>query len=135
MDDLKCSHKDTPAVDKFIEWLREMHEDDVGEVKVSRGKRHDFLGVDLDFSSDGDFKIDMAKYATKMTEDFPDDGKRTATAPAALHFFNVRDDVEKLSEEDAVLFHNLVARGLFSCKRALSRTIILIKSTNSKKHR
>ena len=66
-----------------------MCEDDVGKVKVSRGKRHDFLGVDLDFSSDGDFKIDMVKYATKMTEDFPDDGKRTATTPAALHLFTL----------------------------------------------
>ena len=60
-DDLKCSHKDSPAVDKFIKWLREMHEDNVGEVKVSRGKRHDFLCVDLDFSSEGDFKIDVVK--------------------------------------------------------------------------
>ena len=35
-----------------------------------------------------------------------------------MHLFDVRDDVKVLDEKKAVIFHNMVARGLFLCKRA-----------------
>ena len=70
------------------------------------------------FSSEGEMKIDVRKCVCKMHEDFPDDGTERATAPAALHSFEICKDVDKLSEEDAVVFHNVVVRGLFVCKQA-----------------
>ncbi len=37
-------------VDDFIKWLRDIYEEEgIGEVKVSRGKIHDYLGMTLDF--------------------------------------------------------------------------------------
>jgi hypothetical protein len=60
----------------------------------------------------------MVDYVKKMVQDFPEDTKTTAATPAALHLFDVRDDAKLIKEEDAVIFHNLVARGLFLCKRA-----------------
>jgi hypothetical protein len=119
VDDVKVSHVDSKVVEDFIEWVKEKYEDpEIGKVKVSRGKRHDYLGMILDYNTDGSVTIDMVDYIKKMIEDFPEDTTATATTPAALHLFEVRDDAEKLSEDLAIIFHNLVARGLFACKQA-----------------
>ena len=37
-------------------------EDGIGEVKATRGKRHDCLVIMLDFSSTGVFKLNMVDY-------------------------------------------------------------------------
>ena len=91
---------------------------EIGLIKISHGLIHNFLGMTLDFSSDGEVKIDMKDYIAKMIEAFPDKEVKMATTPAANHLFQVRDDVKILDEEQAIKFHNLVAKGLFLCKRS-----------------
>ena len=119
VDDFKVSHAEEKELDKFIEWIKENYEDpDIGMVKVTRGKIHNFLGMTLDYSSDGEVKIDMVEYVKRMIECFPDQDIKTATTPAANHLFQVRDDVKVLEEDRAIKFHNLVAKGLFLCKRS-----------------
>lgn len=119
VDDLKISHMVVKEVDNFIQWLRDMYEEEeIGKIKVSRGKIHDYLGMTLDFSSEGEVKIKMVDYVKKMVEAFPEESELIATTPAALHLFEVRDDVKVLKESEAVIFHNIVAKGLFLCKRA-----------------
>ena len=118
VDDLKISHEDHKEIDKFVKWLQDMYEDDVGKVKVTRGKIHDFLGMTLDFTTPGKVKINMIEYVKKMVEDFPEQDDTTATTPAANHLFDVRDNATKLPEDKAMIFHNMTARGLFVCKRA-----------------
>ena len=54
VDDLKISHKKKEVVDSLIEWLRTMYEDkEIGEIKPSRGTKHDYLGMELDFGNLG----------------------------------------------------------------------------------
>ena len=119
VDDLKVTHVDSKEVDKFVEWIRDQYEDpEIGKVKISRGKVHDYLGMVLDFTIPGNVQINMKKYVEKMVDDFPETLESKVTTPAALHLFNVRDNVKVLEEEHAMLFHNLTARGLFLCKRA-----------------
>ena len=118
VDDLKVSHVDKKVVDNFIKWLRDTYENNIGTVKVKRGKKFDYLGMTLDFSKPDKVKIDMREYVKKMIDDFPNLKKGKAKTPAANHLFNVREDVKKLSEKDAIIFHNLTARGLFLSKRA-----------------
>ena len=61
----------------------------------------------------------MTDYIKEMVQDFKkvELDLKTAKTPAAEHLFQVRDDVEKLSEKKAVIFHNMVARALYVCKR------------------
>ena len=103
---------------KEVDDSQDEFEDEVGKVKVSRGKTHDFLGMILDFSTPGKVKVNVVECIKKMIEDFPEDDDTTAITPAALHLFNVREDGEKLPEDEAVSFHNVVARGSFVCERA-----------------
>ena len=41
-----------------------------GEVKVYREKKHEYLGMNFDFSEKGKVKIDMCDYISNMIEDF-----------------------------------------------------------------
>ena len=48
VDDLKIPHKDSREVTKFIKRFGDIYGD---RMTVHRGKVHDYLGMDLDFSS------------------------------------------------------------------------------------
>ena len=69
---------------------------------VYRGKVHDYLGMDLDFSSAKTLKIVMIKYIKKIHEDFPEEIKSAPATPAAEHLF-----------EQALAFHHTTAQLLF----------------------
>jgi Reverse transcriptase (RNA-dependent DNA polymerase) len=124
VDDMKISHKDPLAVDDFTLWLRHTYEeilqDGSGEMKVTRGKVHEYLGMTLDFSTRGSVKISMVPYVKEMINDFEqhDPCDKTATTPAGEHVFKVREDVKKLPEETAKIFHNFTAKALFVTKRS-----------------
>ena len=119
VDDLKFSHADSKETDKFVEWLRKNYEDEnIGKIKVSRGKVHEYLGMKLDFSSPGEVKIDMHEYVKDMIACFPEERNNTATTPAAMHLFEVHDDVKVLDEKLAQILHTITAKWLFLCKCA-----------------
>ena len=71
MDDLKVLHRKADVVDDFIFWLRTKYEDDVGKVKESRGKVHDYLGMEINFAETGKVRVKMPKYVDEMIESFP----------------------------------------------------------------
>ena len=114
VDDLKVSHEDSNVVTKFIKWL----EDKYGKMRTSRGKKHDYLGMDMDFSTPGYVKIGMVNYIQSTIKDFPEKITKTANTPASSHLFNVNEHDEKLCNKMAAVFHHVVARLLFACKRA-----------------
>ena len=52
VDDLKLSHNNADEVTKMIKWFKSKFEDEhIGLVKVSRGKKHKYLGMDFDFET------------------------------------------------------------------------------------
>ena len=87
---------------------------------IHRGKVHDYLGMDLDFSSAKVLKIGMIKYIKKIHEDFEEEIKLAAATPAAEHLFNVcKDNKDKLlPEEQALAFHHTTTQLLFLSARA-----------------
>ncbi len=66
VDDCKISHRATGVVDETIDWLRNdyevLFEDRSGTMKVHRGHVHDYLGMTLDYSHEGEIHISMVKY-------------------------------------------------------------------------
>jgi hypothetical protein len=118
VDDLKSSHKDSKVNDQFDKWLQENYGEH-GEVAIHRGKTHDYLGLEIDFSEKGKVKIGMTKYVESMLEVFPENIKSTDTAltPASDGLFN-EGQGKKLNEERADAYYTMVAKALFLCKRA-----------------
>ena len=41
-----------------------------------REKRHVYLGMTLDYSSDGEAKVDMVDYVKEMVSEFPEELKK-----------------------------------------------------------
>jgi hypothetical protein len=86
---------------------------------VTRGKVHDYLGMQLNFSEQKKVKVSMFDYIDSMLKELPDDMDGEALTPAGNHLFQVNEsDPECLSTELADLFHHYTAKLLFLCKRA-----------------
>ena len=116
VDDLKISHVDSFEVTKLIRYLEKIY----GKVVVHRGKVHDYLGMDLDFSDEGYLQVGMFKYTDNLIDEFPEELGATAKTPASDNLFKVRDETEAkfLPEEQAVVFHSFTASLLFLSQRA-----------------
>ena len=113
VDDVKISHKDPEVVTKIIKQLEDVY----GVMNVTRGKKHVYVGMTLNYGDDKDVTVDMTGYIKEAIEEFTDDCSKMATTPAALHLFKVDSNAEQLPESKAELFHRIVAKLLFVSNR------------------
>jgi hypothetical protein len=77
----------------------------------------DYLGMTLDYTTKGKITISMYEYIEKMLTELPSDMNGVSKIPAAGHLFNINPDATKLPEDKAQLFHHLVAKLLYLCRR------------------
>jgi hypothetical protein len=117
VDDLKISHEDPAVVSGVIDQLSGEFGKEA-PLTVNRGKVHDYLGMTLDFSVKGKVKIGMVQYVKNMLAELPDDMGGVSPNSAAAHLLDVNEACPKLETERAELFHHLVAKLLFLCKRS-----------------
>jgi hypothetical protein len=65
----------------------------------NRGKKHEYLGMTLDFSFAGKAKIYMGEYIQNVLNDVPNNMDGIAATPAANHQFTVNEiDPIKMDE-------------------------------------
>ena len=133
VDDLKASHVMTKVMDRIIQYLRQEYEsifeDGTGEMVVSRGKVHKYLGMTLDYTVLGQVQISMFKYIEEILKAFvvaEPKGAGTKSSAAPDNLFMVNEDGVKVSPEKVVQFHNLVAKTLYATKRARPDTCTAI---------
>jgi hypothetical protein len=119
VDDLKSSHVDPRVNDDFHIWCEKVYgSEELGHVKVTRGKIHDYLAMILDFSIPGAMKLDMIYYIIQMLKDFPYDLKTITTNPWSEKLFKVNTESKNLDDERRTVFHTFVMKSMFLCKRA-----------------
>ncbi len=87
VDDLKISHANSNKVTKSIKWLGTKYTN----LTVHHGKIHDYLGIDLDFTTAGVLKVSMIYYTHKIMNEFPEEIFSPAATPAAAHLFRVQE--------------------------------------------
>jgi hypothetical protein len=114
VDDLKLSHVDSKVVDDVLAYLSSIY----GELSVTRGKDHTYVGMDFHFPGDGTVQVDMSEYLKEAINEFPENVDRVVTSPASNHIFDIDPDCPKLNEEKRELLHHLVAKLLFVSTRA-----------------
>jgi len=117
VDDIKLSHVDDEVNEEIIEKLNGVYGKEAPLV-VTRGKVHDYLGMTLDYSVDGQCKVIMKDYVEATLEALPNDMDGEAATPAARHLFEVNEDCDKLDEQTSEMFHHNTAKLLFLSKRA-----------------
>lgn len=74
--------------------------------------------MSLDFEEQRSANISMSDYVERLLERAPNEfeGEKPTTAPRDL--FETDRQAEHLDEKQAVIYHHLVARSIFLCKRA-----------------
>ena len=108
VDDLQIWHVDDKEDTKRIDWFKSIY----GKVKVSWGKLHQYLGMDMDFGEKGKLKMSVVPFLKKTINEFPEAITGTAATPAAEHLFKVYkgEDRKIIGEERARAFHHAVAQ-------------------------
>ena len=119
VDDLKIPCEDDFEITKLWSYLNKLYG---GIVKINRGAKHEYLGMDLDYSEKGVFKVSMIPYIDKIHEDFPEDITSSSPTPHADHLFKVREESDPkykaLPEEQIIAFHHATAQLLYLSQRA-----------------
>jgi hypothetical protein len=128
VDDLKISHVKRSVVDDVIRVI----ESKFGTMTKSFGNSHTYLGMQIEFTSDGAVQIDMSDYIKEAIEMFPEDCEKGATSPAALHLFKTNPDGILLSKIDRELFHSIVAKLLYVGKKARPDILVAIAFLTSR---
>ena len=115
VDDLYMSHMEEGVIRKFVRWL----EGTYGKLQVKIGNELEYLGMDFKFGG-GKVELSMPKYTRETIDEFPEPVDTTAEDPAGPHLFETRDPGEEnplLPDEQAQIFHRIVAKLLFLCAR------------------
>ena len=130
IDDLKISHVKEDVLTKIIEDLKAEF-GRLGELSVSRGRRHDYLGMYLDYSEDRVLEVDMRPYLATILDDLPKAMKGKAQSPAANHLTMIRENVTKLSTKEAEEYHSRTMQLSYLAQRGRPdiRTAVAFLST------
>ena len=116
VDDLKISHADEHVVRSIIQKIQ----DNFGqhsELSMHISKRHDYLGMVLDFTTPGTLEIDMSDYIQVILQDTPTNLRGTSMVPAAKYLFTTCPNAPKISPQEQELFHHLTMQLMYLSQR------------------
>ena len=91
VENRKACYEDELKLMKLVMFLGGKYRD---KITVSRGIVHDYLGLDMNFSSEGVMRLSMIKHLEKIFADFPEDIDRPSFSPTSEHPFRIRDAKE-----------------------------------------
>jgi hypothetical protein len=117
VDDIKSSHYDPKVNDDFAQWRQKTYgNEETGHATVTRGDKHDYLVITLNYSEEGKLKVDMQCYIDSMIKEFPGKLTRRTAIPWAERLMKNDKNSPKLSKERAQTFHTFVMKMMFFCK-------------------
>ena len=100
---------------ELIKELNATLEKEFGKLSHTTGKRHTYLGMVFDFTSERTVIISMKEYLKDIVTEFG--VRKVALTPAAENIFSVSETAEPLSEEEREAFHKYVAKLLYAAVR------------------
>ena len=86
---------------------------------VTRGKKHTFVGIDIEFNANGTVILSMDDYIDECINIYNDEINKSASFPAKGTLFddNVGQKTEILNESKAEKFHHTTAKLFYVSKR------------------
>ncbi len=88
------------------------------DLAATRGRSHDFLGINIFLGEDGLVKISQHDQVQEALNKFGETYGHHVSSPCANHLWDVNENAEKLSKEKSDLFHSIVAKLLYITKRS-----------------
>ena len=115
VDDNKISHVDASVNSDVLNILKGRF----GDLTITRGKQHKFLGMGMTFNDNGTVKIEMKKLLSdtiKMVDEKSLSNK--VSSPATKKLFHISEEPKQLDTKQSELFHKIIAKILYICKRS-----------------
>ena len=113
VDDLKLSHQDPNEVTRMINIL----EEHFGKMNVKHGNKHTYLGKDFEIKNQKVI-MTMTDYLNECIDSFGEVIDSNAATPATKSLMIVNANSLPLNNEKQAIFHHIVAKLLYICKRA-----------------
>ena len=104
VDDLQVSSEDSEAIDELIKDLYDVFKTKFNSLTVTKGKVHNYLGINIDYGNENYVKLTMYDYIEDILKEARKDMNRTCPTPALGTLFNVNKQSPKLNAEDAEYF-------------------------------
>ena len=103
----------------MVDWVISELKDEFGKMTINRGKRHTFVGIDIEFNENGTVTLAMDDYIQECISLYEHEIKKKAATPAKGDLFDIdtSDDDVPLSEQAADKFHHTTANLLYAAKR------------------
>ena len=113
VDDNKISHEDPQVVSDVIKYLSKYF----GELTVSRGRKYDYLGMDIEIRNNLVY-VGMKKQIEEALEWGGRQKGHNPSTPAKSNLFNQNDDDKKLDNFESDVYHSVMQKLMYVCKRA-----------------
>ena len=104
-------------IDKVLENIKQHF----GEMKITRGKKHTFVGLNFEMLEDGTIKLNMKDYLIECIHSFQNvdcEIEGRANTPGKHDLFTLDENSPKLDEIRNRMFHHIVSKLLYVSKRA-----------------
>ena len=91
---------------------------DYCEFTITRGKKHTYVGMDIDYSNDESVSSSLVTYILEAIDTLAEDLKdNDVSTPASEHLFDVNPSSPPLSNERRELLHSITTKLLFVTTR------------------
>ena len=118
VDDLLITCKNEDTIQLVLDHLKDKYK----TTSESRGTRHSYLGMTVDFGVEGECSVGMTGYEGFMLEGY--DYQKKHPTPAAEDLFDVDETSGELDEDERKYFHTYVAKLLYLAKRTRPECLV-----------
>ena len=105
-------------MEKIINALNKIFESDRDLLTASYGRIYEYLGMTIDWSTEGGVVFTMYDYLEDILDEAPDEFDGEDVPPAISELFTVNLTHQKLDTSIANLFHRIVTKFLYIAKQA-----------------
>ena len=105
VDNLHISCENMDTIDGLIKDLNQKFKTNFQELAVTKGKVHDYLGINIDYSNNNYVKFTMYDFLEDVLSEARPDMKGRSKWPANAKLFDVDATSKKLNEHDQEYFH------------------------------
>jgi hypothetical protein len=122
VDDTKISHINPDVVTNIINML----EARFGNMTVTRGRTHKFLGMTIKYLGDGTATIHMPSYISEAISESGLDVSKTVKTPCSNSLLAIDEASPLLPQAKAKLFHRIVAKLIYVGTRACTDILLAL---------
>ena len=118
MDEEKTSLVSSKVNDEFFKWAEKKYgSDGLGNVSVTRGKTHDYLGTILDWTKKNHVSVSMKCCQEAMVDEFLEQTKPNNKAPWRDALLTTHNDSLLLSNQNLEMIHALAMKDILLVER------------------